>query len=377
LLLGAFLYIRQDVIRYTKGETLGSRTSLIVIRKAFGADSSHTQDGKGRRLKASMNIRDWLRKPFANTKYAAQVDLSGRHMIVTGCSDGSLGYETAKQLALWGATVIITTRGNTAQVVDALRSQLGEAAKSSVIDGHALELSDTSSVNQFTQWYRQHYGKRLDALVSNAGIHLDLMSQWKTPRLSRDGHEIHWRTNYLGTVQLTSNLLSLLKNTGQEVGEARVVNVISQLHSRGTNELLFDQDRTYESWQAYGLSKLALFHFTTELDRRYSQSHNLKSFCLHPAGRSGASTNVAAKGLEGHNLIGLLRKVGSPLEKLLLATAAEGAQTQIHCATASIAKSGQYYVNCAIGRASDDSQDRNAAERLWRETRAWLDQSTV
>jgi NAD(P)-dependent dehydrogenase (short-subunit alcohol dehydrogenase family) len=319
-----------------------------------------------------MNLRQLLRKPFTSTPFATPMDLTGRHIIVTGCSAGSLGYETARQLANWGAVVIISTRNNTAVVTDSLRATLaGETAKGQ-IDGHNLDLSDAASVEAFSLWYREHYGERLDCLINNAGIHLDLMSKWKEPKLTADGHEIQWRTNYLGTVHLTSNLLPILRKTGSEVGEARVVNVISQLHSRANNALLFDGNRSYESWQAYGLSKLGLIHFTRELDRRYATSDSLKSYCLHPGGKSGVYTNVADKGFEGHALLGLLRKLGAPLEKLFMATAGEGAQTQLYCATAAEAESGGYFVNCQRSETTADGSDSSAAGRLWQDTDEWL-----
>lgn len=321
-----------------------------------------------------MTLRQLLRKPFVSTSMASPVDLTGRHLIVTGCSPGSLGYETALQLAHWGAMVIISTRSNTPVVIESLKDALAAKNTAGQIDGHNLDLSDAASVRQFSHWYLEHHGTRLDCLINNAGIHLDLMSKWKEPTLSTDGHEIQWRTNYLGTVQLTHELLPLLKKTGHDAGEARIVNVVSQLHSRGSNKLLFDRNRNYESWQAYGLSKLALIHFTRELDRRMASSDNLKSFSLHPGGKSGTYTNVADRGFEGHALLGFLRKLGAPLEKLFMASALEGAQTQIHCATAEKAKSGCYYVNCEPADAIADSNNPKAAERLWLETEAWLAQ---
>lgn len=270
------------------------------------------------------------------------------------------------------AAAILVPDGGIRDVVGALTAELAQRNQPGKIDGHLLDLSDAASVNHFTQWYERFYGESLDVLVNNAGIHLDLMSDWKEPRLSRDGVEIQWRTNYLGTVQLTHKLLELLQKTGRDVGEARVVNVVSQLHSRGSNELLFNVDRAYDSWQAYGLSKLGLIHYTNELHRRYSQADNLKSFSLHPGGRSGTYTNVASKGLEGHTVIEVIRKVAAPLERLMMASAAEGAQTQIHCATSPAAKSGHYYVNCQIAERSQDSMDESAAIRLWEETQVWL-----
>lgn len=191
--------------------------------------------------------------------------------------------------------------------------------------------------------------------------------------MSPDGFEIHWRTNYLGTIHLTHGLLPLLLGTARNLGESRVVNVVSQLHSRGSNDLLFDETRPYESWQAYGLSKLELVHFTRELHRRYHTAEGLGSYSVHPGGRSGAYTNVAGKGLSGHPIIETLRRWAAPLEQLILASAAEGAQTQIYCATSAAAQSGCYYFNGHVADSSADSMDKNAARRLWEETRAWLE----
>lgn len=323
-----------------------------------------------------MSLRELLRKPFVHTPLASPVNLAGKRIIVTGASPGSLGYATAKVLAGWGAHVTVTTRHNTRQVVEQLRAEvtasgaLDGAAGS--VDGHSLELAQRQSVAEFARWYRDASGGQLDVLVNNAGIHLDLLSEWDEPRLSDDGVEIHWRTNYLGTVDLTLALLPLLQQTGLRAGEARVVNVVSQLHSKGKNAALFNSAGAYNSWKAYGLSKLATMHFGQELARRYGESHHLRSFSLHPGGRSGVYTNVAGKGLAGHAAIALLRRVLAPMERLMMASAEEGAQTQIYCATSPGAISGSYYQNCAVAAASDETADEAAAQRLWQQTSEWL-----
>jgi len=307
-----------------------------------------------------------------DTLYAKEARLQGKHVIVTGAGSGSLGYETAKTLARWGALVIVTTRRNSGTIVDALKSELREENIDPFISGHELDLCSTESVDLFTQWYLKHYGERLDILVNNAGIHLDLMSKWKEPKLSGDGHEIQWRTNYLGTAHLTHNLLPLLQKTGESQGDARIVNVVSQIHRRGSNEALFDPDTPYESWKFYGLSKLAMIHFSHELNRRFAGRHNLQSYCLHPGGASGTYTDVAAKGFANSPVIGFLRRLGTPIERLFMSTAEEGAQTQLHCATSQEARGGNYYFNCAIGQASEDSNDEESARRLWEITQEWI-----
>ncbi|MCZ6502184.1 MAG: SDR family NAD(P)-dependent oxidoreductase [Gammaproteobacteria bacterium] len=319
-----------------------------------------------------MTIRQFIRNFFVKTPYAPTTDLTGKHAIVTGTGSGSLGFETAKTLARWGAVVIVTTRGNTASIVKALKGELAEENINAQIDGHELDLCGAESVDAFAQWYLDHYGQRLDILVNNAGVHLDLMSKWKEPKLTEDGHEIQWRTNYLGTAHLIHKLLPLLQKTGDSQGDARIVNVVSQIHSKGSNQALFDPNTPYESWKFYGLSKLAMIHFSHELDRRFAKQHNLQSYCLHPGGASGTYTDVATKGFEGSPIIGFLRKLGAPIEKLLMSTPEEGAQTQLHCATSPQAEGCHYYFNCEICEASAESKDEEAASRLWRETLDWI-----
>lgn len=116
-----------------------------------------------------------------------------------------------------------------------------------------------------------------------------------------------------------------------------------------------------------------MIHHAYELNRRYGESDNIHAFLLHPGGPSGTSTNVAGKGLEEAPMVNTLRKLGSPLEYMFMATAEEGAQTQVYCATSPDAESGNYYQDCAIYPATEDTKDEAMAARLWEGTAAWLD----
>jgi retinol dehydrogenase 12 len=279
-------------------------------------------------------------------------------MLVTGATPGSLGFATARALADWGAHVVITTRTD---VDAALRALSGHD-----VAGHELDLTDARSVARFADWYVRTYGETLDVLVNNAGIHLDLRSTWKQPKLTADGRELHWRTNYLGTMHLTHLLLPALRRGGARTGDARVVNVVSKLHTRGRNEHLFAPLEPYNSWDAYGLSKLALVHATNEMARRCS-AESIRAYAVHPG---SVYSHIADRGLEGHRLIGVLRRVLAPVESRMLLTPEQGAQTTVHCATAPDLPSG-YYRACAPARPSDETRDAAVAARLWDETAAW------
>ena len=280
-----------------------------------------------------------------------------RIALVTGATPGSLGFETARQLLGDGATVVVTTRSATAEAVAALGSPR--------VSGHDLELSDADSVRAFARWFDDTHD-HLDVLVNNAGIHLDLRSSWKQPHLV-DGHEIHWRTNYLGTVQLTRALLPALLARAATTGDARVVNVVSKLHARGRNDFLFEAIEPYHSWVAYGTSKLGLIHDASELARRHGDA-GLRTYSLHPG---SVYTHIADRGLDGHRVLGALRKLAAPLERRTLQSPADGARTSVHCATDPDAASG-YYRAGRPAEPSADALDVSAAQRLWAQTEAWL-----
>ncbi len=310
-----------------------------------------------------------IRKLFVRTRYAEPVNLAGKAMIVTGTGRGSLGFATARTLAAWGASVVVTTRSHTDAIVEALRAQLPDGEARARIMGHALDLSRRDSVEEFARWLTETGGDQLDVLINNAGVHLDLLSKWKEPRLTSDGFETHWRINYLGTAHLTRRLLPLLEKAGQQTGDARIVTVGSRLYKKGSNEDMLEATRAYNSWNAYGNSKLALMHMTSEIQRRYADRSQLQAYCLHPG---AVFTRVADKGLEETGLIQTVRSAMAPVEAFFLKTPDEGAQTQIHCATHPGLAGGIYFTDCQPREPGQDACDAEVAGRLWDATQEWI-----
>ncbi|GAB3851139.1 SDR family oxidoreductase [Nocardioides maradonensis] len=271
-------------------------------------------------------------------------------VLVTGAGERSLGEATARLLAEQGAEVTVTTRTDAA----AAAARIGHG-----VVGHNLDLASRASVEAFAQWYADERGT-LDVLVNNAGIHLDLRSRWKEPQLV-DGEEIHWRVNYLGTWHLTSLLLPLLDASPAP----RVVDIVSKLHRRGSNAALLAGVQPYDSWAAYGTSKLALVHHATELGRRHPR---IATYAVHPG---EVYTRIADRGLETSPVLGALRRLAAPLERRALMSPEDGARTTVLCATAPDLAPG-YYRNGAPAEPSADAQDATAAARLWDATAAWL-----
>lgn len=308
-----------------------------------------------------------LRRAIFRRPEAPRRDLRGLCAIVTGAGPGSIGFETARQLLEQGAAVTVTRRSESVALATTLGEAVGGDAESRV-RGHDLDLASASSVDAFARDYANN-GRRIDILINCAGIHLDLLSQWKEPRLSDDGFETHWRTNYLGTTQLTRLLLPLLLESARATGDARVVNVVSELHTRGRNENFFASTRPYNSWDAYGQSKLGLVHFAMEIERRYGAS-GLHGYSLHPG---EVFTNVADAGLAGNRALLAVRSWLAPVEAFFLMTPFEGAQTSLHCATSPRVEGGRYYRNCRVATASKEADDSKTAAQLWEENAAWCE----
>ena len=355
-------------------------------------------------------VRMFLPKPMA-----APVDMSGRYVIVTGASPGSLGYETARILAGWGAKVVATRVRHVALMEAALKDDLrrrGDDADN--LTAHALDLSDAHSVNAFAAWYRDRHQGKLHVLVNNAGIHRKTLAPRSEVPLTEDGFEVHWRTNYLGVFHLTRVLLPLLQQSGIESGDARVVNVSSGLHDRVGNADLFDEgpnpdgpsrhqpnrhrprgdstrrnlpngdlpngdlpqrdlsprDRPrYHSWDAYGKSKLAMNHLAFEIERRFAGSHHLHGVAVHPG---VVMTNLTLpQTFEGW--IGkAVHRISSALASLVLLSPNAGAQTIVMCASQRPLQGGRYYERCDIAEPSTDSLDADASKRLWEQSEQWV-----
>lgn len=300
---------------------------------------------------------------------AKEVDMSSRNVIVTGASPNSIGYETAKILASWGATVVVTSTDDIELMESSLRRDLRTIGAAEKITAHALDLCDFDSVNNFTAWYRKNYNDRLHVLVNNAGIHKNILSPRKKPPLTKDGFEIHWRTNFLGTFHLTSLLLPILKQNGLESGDARVVNVTSHLHDRVKNKSMFDDDAGYHSWNAYGLSKLALIHFTFEIQRRFAKEYNLQSAAVHPGSVMTNLTRIEKfQGKIGY----LLNQICSALASVVLLSPVSGAQTSVMCASKRHLQGGSYYVRCETAESSDDTKDQDVSRLLWDNSDEWV-----
>lgn len=190
--------------------------------------------------------------------------------LVTGANKG-IGFETARQLAAKGITVLLGARDE----------RKGEEAASGLRDENLdvqflhLDVTDTQMHEAARRFIEENFGK-LDILVNNAGITLDA----GVP--ASEGTLEQWRgtfeTNVFNLIALTQRLLPLIKKS--EAG--RIVNLSSILGSlKWSSDPNSDIGSFAFSGTAYNASKAALNMFTVHLANELKDT-TIKVNACHP-----------------------------------------------------------------------------------------------
>lgn len=251
--------------------------------------------------------------------------LAGKLAVVTGAT-GGLGYETALALAGAGAEVVLTGRNDAkgSRALEAICARHPEA----LISYETLDLASLASVARFAARFARLHAS-LDLLINNAGV-MALPSR----RLTADGFEMQFGTNYLGHYALTAHLLPMLRLSPAP----RVINLSSLAHRTGTID--FDDlqgAKTYSPQKAYNQSKLAMLMFALELQRRSDAAGwSLMSNAAHPG---YALTDLMTNGPGNKGLLALAARLLRPMSH----SAAAGALPTLFAATSPDARAAGYY----------------------------------
>jgi WW domain-containing oxidoreductase len=270
------------------------------------------------------------------------LDLSGRTILITGCNAG-IGFETLRALAHHGAHVIGLAR-NLEAACDACQRAGGSSSPV------ACDLADLDSVIEAIQTVRR-LGRSVDAIVASAGI-------MGTKELQvRDGVELQFLVNHVGHFALINELIDLVPD---HTGRIVIVSSSGSIQQAPKQGILFDNldgRRFYKPFTFYGQSKLACALFAKELARRLALRGILVN-SLHPGAVGGT---------------GLNRALGFPFTAILaiarhfMKSVPQGAATQTLLAASPLVDgiSGEYWVDCQIGKGSPFLNDRAMAQRLW------------
>ena len=288
---------------------------------------------------------------------AAEVDLAGKRMIVTGGASG-IGIETARALAGRGAEVTIAVRDTEAG-----------ARVAADIDGDVrvarLELTDLASVRAFVD----AWDGPLDVLVNNAGV-----MAIQQLELTDSGLETQFATNHLGHFALAVGLHDAL---AAAEGEARIVSVSSRGHLFSPvvfEDINFDR-REYTPFGAYGQSKTANVLFAVGATDRWADD-GIYANALMPG---GIATNLQ-RHVGADYIARRLEELEKTGQKMTLKTPEQGAATSVLVATSPLLDGigGRYFEDCneaeVVEPGSDESAaagvaayalDHDNADRLW------------
>jgi NAD(P)-dependent dehydrogenase (short-subunit alcohol dehydrogenase family) len=160
------------------------------------------------------------KKFFDGGSWTGTPDLTGRTVVVTGGNTG-LGRETCLRLAKLGANVVVGSR-SAARGTEAANF-VAQAAGTDKVSSIVLDLADLKSVEAFAAAFQADHD-RLDMLVNNAGV-----MAIPTREETANGFEKQLGINHFGHFHLTNLLMPQLKAAGAATGDARVINLSSQV----------------------------------------------------------------------------------------------------------------------------------------------------
>jgi retinol dehydrogenase 12 len=280
--------------------------------------------------------------------------LTDRTILVTGATSG-IGLEAARMLARRGALVVVGARdpARGGAVVDAIRSAGGRA------ETLVLDLASFASTREAaTRLLAAH--PAIDVLVNDAG------TAQRERRVTADGHEVTWQTNYLGGFLLTRLLLPALRAGQRSRGvsaakgsrvvsaakASRVVNVASEAHRTGRIDFAnLELERGYGAYRAYANTKLAQVLFTRELARR----------------EPGIAVNAVHPGTIATNIWRPAPAWARLLIRILLPRAEKGAEPVVRLASdpALEGVTGRYFDRFREATPSEAARNDADARRLW------------
>jgi len=260
--------------------------------------------------------------------------MAEKKILITGSTDG-IGRQTAHNLASKEYQVIV--HGRRKDSVEGTINNLKEKTGNQNIFGYVADFESLQEVKELAEKISEEHPD-LDILLNNAGI----MQNRK--EFTEDGFEKTFGVNYLAPFLLTRLLVPVLSRPGVDT---RIINVSSMIHASSIDFENLQGEKSFDSSEAYGLSKLCNILFTYKLAREYSKE-DLVTHCLHPG---VINTKLLRKNFGN---------IGNPVE--------EGASNLEHAATSEklMNITGKYFRDQREQSSASISYDHEIQDKLWK-----------
>ena len=311
-------------------------------------------------------IRD-LRNPKAAdvSPVSDDVRIDGKTCLVTGANSG-LGKAAAVELARRGGNMILACRPGHAQTCGEIKRMSG----SKTVEIMEVDLADLESVHRFCNLLRERR-IHIDIALMNAG----LMS--RRSRKTPQGYEMMFAVHFLSKRVMIDRWLQdgVIRPSSQGQQTPRIVFIASESH-RSSHAIDFDRFGAFtkygirESLKYYGLSKLVLCTFATELSRRLNPADRVE-VAVHAMCPGGVDTNISR---DAPVLLGLIVK---PVLRHFFQSPEEaiGPVVYLCCAEEAGKATGVYLHMMRRKRVSRTASDPDNGVRLWEESEALVETS--
>ena len=311
-------------------------------------------------------IRD-LRNPKASdvSPVPHQVRIDGKTCLVTGANSG-LGRAAAIELAKRGGNMILACRPGRAETCGEIKRLSG----SKTVEVMEVDLADLESVHRFCDLLRER-GICIDIALMNAG----LMS--RESRRTPQGYELMFAVHFLSKRVMIDRWLrdGVVRPSSGDVKTPRIVFIASESH-RSSHAIDFDRFGAFtafgirESLQYYGLSKLVLCTFATELSRRLNHAGRV-DVAVHAMCPGGVDTNIS------RDTPLLLRPIVKPVLRHFFQSPEEAIAPVIYlcCAEEAGRATGMYLHMMRRKSVSRTASDPGNGARLWEQSEVLVKKS--
>ncbi|WP_419853722.1 SDR family NAD(P)-dependent oxidoreductase [Candidatus Poriferisodalis sp.] len=321
-------------------------------------------------------VRD-LRNPAAPDiePVPDDVRIDGETCLVTGANSG-LGRAAAIELARRGGRMILACRPGHDGVVEEIKRESGSVSVE-LID---VDLADLRSVHRCCDELRDR-GVRIDIALMNAGL--------MTPaaRRSAQGYDEMFAVHFLANRVMIDRWLSdgVVVPAIPGGDPPRIVFVSSEAH-RSSAAIEFDRLGEFapygmkDSMRHYGLSKLALCTYATELSRRLNRQGGVGDdvddseeleVAVHALCPGGVATNIT-RGAPAP-----LRSVVDPLLRLFFRSPDDAVEPIVWlcCAPEAGSSTGLYLHLMHRKQVSESAGDPDNGAKLWDVSQVMVEQS--